>query len=119
MKTITKNIPQPPGQGQGKKRDTILKEHDYSKDPIYRIETCKFQREENGEWEPGILINEGTKGILDKNGQTVPEVWDYRQRTAFCLDFQELDYWLPYFHGWLDHIGKLVFGKGSKDATDI
>lgn len=79
-----------------------------------------FQREKNGKSEPGILLNEGRKGILDIQGQIPEEVWDYRTVPGMCLDISELDNWLPYFSDWLKHIETLILaGKGNKDATDI
>lgn len=45
--------------------------------PLYKMETCRFKREENGEWEVGLLFNEGSGIILDKFGEKAEQVYDY------------------------------------------
>lgn len=77
-------------------------------EPIYRIETCKFQREPDGKCEPGILINRGDKGIIDVHNQIPKEVFDYITFPGFCLDISDFDYWMPYLIDWIEHIKKLV-----------
>lgn len=77
---------------------------------IYRIETCKFQREKDSEWEPGILFNEGDMGIHDAQNQKPDQVWDFKQTPGFCLDISDLDYWMPYINNWIEHIKKLILG---------
>jgi hypothetical protein len=44
---------------------------------------CEFQREEGGEWERGILIDNG-KLILDKDSEPVPvgKLYDYRKKAS-------------------------------------
>jgi len=46
--------------------------------PLYKMEVCRFQRVENGEWEVGILFNEGSGIILDRFGEKPEEVYDYK-----------------------------------------
>ena len=46
--------------------------------PLYKMEVCRFQRVENGDWEAGILFNEGSGIILDRFGEKPEEVYDYK-----------------------------------------
>jgi len=46
--------------------------------PLYKMEVCRFKRVENGEWEVGILFNEGSGIILDRFGEKPEEVYDYK-----------------------------------------
>lgn len=80
----------------------------YQNEKIYLFETCKFQREEGSEWEPGVLMNEGRKGILDTHGQIPDKVWDFQTVPGLSLDISELDNWLPYINKWLSHINRLL-----------
>ena len=47
-----------------------------TKNPIYRIESCMFKRKKDSVNEPGLLLNEGDIGVLDKNGILLPKVWN-------------------------------------------
>ncbi len=45
-----------------------------------RIETVRFQRKENSEWEFGIIINEGSGPLIDSKGNVVPvepQIWKW------------------------------------------
>ena len=85
-----------------------MRKKDRSQEPIYRIETCKFQREPDSEWEPGVLINEGDKGIFDAQNQVPEQIWDYKTFPGFCLDISDFEYWSPFLADWLEHITKLI-----------
>ena len=47
-----------------------------------RIETCRFRRIKDGEWEYGIIIDEGNGPLIDADGKVVPsdpQIWDWRR----------------------------------------
>jgi len=52
---------------------------------LYQIGTCVFKRTEDGVWEPGLLLNEGSIGILDRHGQHVPKVHDFKRVSGVNL----------------------------------
>ncbi len=82
---------------------------------IYRIETCKFQRQKDGEWENGIMINEG-EAIFDSDGKIPTNVWDGRRWSGLAVDFSDIETWLPVATKCLGHIEKLILG--SKEDSD-
>jgi len=53
---------------------------------LYRIEICRFQREENSDWEIGLLLNEGDLGILARDGSIPSEVWTWERNTSFAVE---------------------------------
>ena len=55
------------------------------KETIWQIETCEFQRSSESDWEIGLLLNEGTLGIIDKFGKQTGMVWNWRRISAFVL----------------------------------
>ncbi len=50
------------------------------------INSCVFQRTENGPWERGIGLNHCNLGILDQNGMFVFSVWDFRYSNEFAIN---------------------------------
>jgi len=62
------------------------------KQKLYRLETCRFNRGERGEYESGILLNEGELGILDLNGEIVPEVWNWEHEEGFVIDLASIGF---------------------------
>lgn len=46
---------------------------------LYKMEMCRFQREENGEWEVGLLFNDGSGIIIDEFGKSPEHVHDYKR----------------------------------------
>ncbi len=46
---------------------------------LWHIGGCIFKKEENGEWEAGLILSEGDCGILDRKGEKVEEVYDYKK----------------------------------------
>lgn len=63
------------------------------KETICRIETCEFQRVADGEFEVGLLLNEGSMGIIDKFGKQTGQVWNWHRLSVFALniDLQHLE----------------------------
>lgn len=59
-------------------------------EPLWRIETCEFKREEHSEYEIGLLLNEGALGILDRFGQLVPRVWTWKRLSYFVIDIEAI-----------------------------
>ena len=53
---------------------------------IQRIEACVFQRDEGGDWEKGILLNEGRLGIIDARGKKIKDAWCWEIRTSFAIE---------------------------------
>ncbi len=47
--------------------------------PIYRIETCVFQRTTKSPMEKGLLLNEGKLGIIDSHGKFVKTLWSWHK----------------------------------------
>lgn len=45
-------------------------------------------RDKDSEWENGLLIDEGTFGLLVKNGQIPPKIWDYN--SGYPIPFEDL-----------------------------
>ncbi|ADI02584.1 hypothetical protein [Syntrophothermus lipocalidus] len=50
-----------------------------NKERLYALETCLFRRNGDGEWEPGIMLNDGHVGILDQYGSFVDECWEVKR----------------------------------------
>jgi len=51
-----------------------------------RIELCVFKRHPDSKFEKGILLNEGTLGILDQYGMIVDNPYYWERRLEFALD---------------------------------
>jgi len=51
-----------------------------------RLEICLFKREQDSEWEKGILIDEGDKGILTKDGELLKEVYTWKRSYEFAIE---------------------------------
>jgi len=49
-----------------------------------------FKRKKGSEWEPGLLLNEGRLGILDRYGKLVDGCWDAKKTFGLCLDLSHL-----------------------------
>lgn len=75
---------------------------------LYRIETCKFQREQNGDWEYGFLLDEGEVGIIDPDGIRIMKVWNWKRCPGFSIDFTEIENWFPLVTKSLDALQKLI-----------
>jgi len=55
---------------------------------IYEICACRFKRSESGEWEPGIALNGGSMGVIDRHGNEVEEVWEIDRTGDFILNME-------------------------------
>lgn len=53
---------------------------------LNRIETCEFRRTARSNFEKGILLNEGTLGLLDIYGKKVEECYAYRSSSGFVYE---------------------------------
>lgn len=87
---------------------------------LNRLELCVFQREKKGQFEPGILLNEGSLGIIDKKGNQVGEVWDYRPKSEFAVEIGDLmkqydQERYDFFHGDLPELTGSHEEKGRAD----
>jgi hypothetical protein len=53
-----------------------------------QLSGIKFKRDENDDWEDGLIVNADGL-IIDMDGKPVPTpVWDFRYRThLFCVHF--------------------------------
>ena len=88
---------------------------------LNRLQLCVFQREENGQHEPGLLLNEGSLGIIDKKGKQVEKVWDYRIRPEFAVEIGNLmkqydKERYDFFHG---DLPELIGSHEEKGRADI
>lgn len=53
------------------------------------VKSVAFQRIKGGEWETGIMLNQGYIGIIDSNGELFTEKpWDYRERPGLEVDLE-------------------------------
>jgi len=52
---------------------------------MYRIESVMFKRSKSSNEEPGILLNEGTFGIVDSEGKIPKRVWNFRATSDFSM----------------------------------
>lgn len=58
---------------------------------LSKVALCVFQRKSDSEWEPGLLFNDGTLGILDSSGNKLAEnPWDYKECPEFTVDISDL-----------------------------
>ena len=55
---------------------------------IQRVETCVFQRDGGGDWEKGLLLNEGKLGIIDSKGNKVETIHNFETRSAFAAELK-------------------------------
>lgn len=61
-----------------------------NKQKLYMMTLVRFKREEKSDWEMGILLNEGSLGIIDQYGEKVGTCWDYANMNSFNLDIGTL-----------------------------
>ncbi len=73
---------------------------------IDRIDSCRFRRGESSEWEPGLLLDHGSKNqkLIGGDGREPVEVWDCRLVPELAVDFAKGDIWLQIFRNWLDEM---------------
>ena len=54
-------------------------------DELVSIQTCVFQMMDDSEWEPGLALNEGQLGVIDRWGRRFTNFHDVRVMSGLSI----------------------------------
>lgn len=54
---------------------------------LERLTTCRYQVEQGGPWEVGLLLNDGDLGIITDQGELLEgNLWDYHTTNDYAIN---------------------------------